>query len=89
MRALEAQEVQKVNSDQIEGNWKQFSGKVKEKWGKLTDDDLTRIAGKKDQLVGMIQERYGIKKEEAQKELDELYRAHADEPVSTTTRTAY
>ena len=40
-----------MNSDQIEGNWKQFSGKVKEKWGELTDDDLTRIAGKKDQLV--------------------------------------
>jgi len=78
-----------MNSDQIEGNWKQFSGKVKEKWGKLTDDDLTRIAGKKDQLVGMIQERYGIKKEEAQKELDELYKTHADEPVSTTTRSAY
>jgi len=78
-----------MNSDQIEGNWKQFSGKVKEKWGKLTDDDLTRIAGKKDQLVGMIQERYGIKKEEAQKELDELYKTQADEPVATTTRSAY
>jgi len=78
-----------MNSDQIEGNWKQFSGKVKEKWGKLTDDDLTRIAGKKDQLVGIIQERYGIKKEEAQKELDELYRTQADEPVATTTRSAY
>ncbi len=77
-----------MNSDQIEGNWKQFSGKVKEKWGKLTDDDLTRIAGKKDQLVGMIQERYGIKKEEAQKELDEFYRTQA-EPVTAKTRSAY
>jgi uncharacterized protein YjbJ (UPF0337 family) len=77
-----------MNADQIEGNWKQFSGKVKEKWGKLTDDDLTRIAGKKDQLVGMIQERYGIKKEEAQKELDEFYRTQA-EPVTAKTRSVY
>jgi uncharacterized protein YjbJ (UPF0337 family) len=77
-----------MNSDQIEGNWKQFSGKIKEKWGKLTDDDLTRIAGKKDQLVGMIQERYGIKKEEAQKELDEFYRTHP-EPVTARTRSEY
>jgi uncharacterized protein YjbJ (UPF0337 family) len=77
-----------MNSDQIEGNWKQFSGKVKEKWGKLTDDDLTRIAGKKDQLVGMIQERYGIKREEAQKELDEFYRTHP-EPATAKTTSAY
>jgi uncharacterized protein YjbJ (UPF0337 family) len=77
-----------MNSDQIEGNWKQFSGKIKEKWGKLTDDDLTRIAGKKDQLVGIIQERYGIKKEEAQKELDELYRTH-EEPVASPSKSAY
>jgi uncharacterized protein YjbJ (UPF0337 family) len=77
-----------MNSDQIEGNWKQFSGKVKEKWGKLTDDDLTRIAGKKDQLVGMIQERYGIKKEEAQKELDELYRTQ-EEPATASRKSAY
>jgi uncharacterized protein YjbJ (UPF0337 family) len=75
-----------MNSDQIEGKWKQFSGKVKEKWGKLTDDDLTQIAGNKDQLVGIIQERYGVKKEEAQKELDEFYKAH-EEPV--TSRSAY
>jgi uncharacterized protein YjbJ (UPF0337 family) len=77
-----------MNSDQIEGNWKQFSGKVKEKWGKLTDDDLTRISGKKDQLVGVIQERYGIKKEEAQKELDEFYRTQ-EEPVTVKTKSAY
>ena len=77
-----------MNSDQIEGNWKQFRGKVKEKWGKLTDDDLTRIAGKKDQLVGMIQERYGIAREEAQEELDEFYRTQ-DEPVTTQRRGAH
>jgi len=67
-----------MNWDQVEGNWKQFSGKVKEKWGKLTDDDLTLIGGKKDQLVGRIQERYGIKKEEAEKQLDEFYKTHSD-----------
>jgi uncharacterized protein YjbJ (UPF0337 family) len=70
-----------MNSDQIEGNWKQLSGKVKEKWGKLTDNDLTQIAGKKDQLVGKIQEHYGIKREEAQKQLDEFYKAQ-NEPVN-------
>ena len=58
-----------MNKDQTEGNWKQFKGNVKEKWGKLTDDDLTVVEGKRDQLVGKIQERYGYKKEEAEKEL--------------------
>jgi len=67
-----------MNWDRVEGNWKQFAGKVREKWGKLTDDDLTLIAGKKDQLLGKIQERYGIKKEEAQKELDDFYKTHPD-----------
>jgi len=59
-----------MNWDQIQGNWKQMTGKVKEKWGKLTDDDLTRIAGKRDQLAGLIQEKYGMAKEQAEKELD-------------------
>jgi uncharacterized protein YjbJ (UPF0337 family) len=67
-----------MNWDQFEGNWKQLSGKAKERWGKLTDDDLTRISGKKDQLVGLIQERYGIRKEEAQKELDEFYKVQSE-----------
>ena len=49
-----------MNWDRVEGNWKQFAGKVKEKWGKLTDDDLQVIDGQQDQLVGRIQERYGI-----------------------------
>jgi uncharacterized protein YjbJ (UPF0337 family) len=59
-----------MNWDQIAGNWKQFQGHVKEKWGKLTDDDLTVIAGKKDQLLGRLQERYGYSKEQAEKEID-------------------
>jgi len=60
-----------MNWDRIEGNWKQFKGKVKEKWGELTDDELTEIGGKKDQLVGKIQERYGYQRDRAERELDE------------------
>jgi len=59
-----------MNWDQMEGKWKQAKGAVKQKWGKLTDDDLDVIAGKKDELVGKIQERYGITREEAKKEVD-------------------
>ena len=59
-----------MNWDRVEGNWKQFTGKVKEKWGKLTEDDLTVIDGKQDQLVGRIQERYGLAKDEAQKQVN-------------------
>jgi uncharacterized protein YjbJ (UPF0337 family) len=58
-----------MNWDRIEGGWKQMTGKVKEKWGKLTDDDLTAISGKQDQLVGRIQERYGIAKDEAERQV--------------------
>jgi len=59
-----------MNWDQVEGKWKQMKGGVKKKWGKLTHDDLDVIAGKKDQLVGKVQERYGISREEAQKQVD-------------------
>ena len=55
-----------INKDTIEGNWKQLKGKVKEQWGKLTDDDLDVIAGKRDQLVGRLQERAGIARDEAE-----------------------
>ncbi|MEQ1803554.1 MAG: CsbD family protein [Gammaproteobacteria bacterium] len=58
-----------MNWDRIEGNWKQATGKVKERWGKLTNDDLDVIAGRRDQLAGKIQERYGIAKDEAEKQL--------------------
>jgi uncharacterized protein YjbJ (UPF0337 family) len=61
---------QAMNWDQVAGNWKQFKGQVKEKWGKLNDDDLQVIEGKKDQLIGKLQERYGYSKEQAEKELD-------------------
>ena len=66
--------LQTMNSDQIKGNWKQFVGKAKEKWGRLTDDDWKVVEGKRDQLVGKIQERYGIGREEAERQLRELER---------------
>lgn len=58
-----------MNKDEASGNWKQFKGKMKEKWGKLTDDDMQVIEGKRDQLVGKIQERYGYAKDEAEREV--------------------
>ncbi len=60
-----------MNEDTIKGNWNQFKGHVKEQWGKLTDDDLTVIAGKRDQLVGRLQERLGVAKDEAEKQVKE------------------
>ena len=63
-----------MNWDQIAGGWKQFTGKVKEKWGKLTDDDVTAVAGKRDQLVGKLQQRYGYEKAQAEREIDEFAR---------------
>jgi len=61
-----------MNWDQVEGNWKQFTGKVRERWGRLTDDDVDQIGGKRDQLLGKIQERYGVTKEEAEKQLKDF-----------------
>jgi uncharacterized protein YjbJ (UPF0337 family) len=61
-----------MNWDEIKGDWKQFAGKVKAKWGKLTDDDLTQIGGKKDELVGKLQTHYGHSKEEAEKHVDDF-----------------
>jgi uncharacterized protein YjbJ (UPF0337 family) len=61
-----------MNWDQIEGNWKQAKGNIKEKWGKLTDDDLDVAEGKRDQIAGKIQKRYGCEKEEAERQLDEF-----------------
>jgi len=58
-----------MNWDQIAGNWKQVKGVVREKWGKLTEDDVDVIAGKRDILLGKIQEKHGIAREEAEKEL--------------------
>ncbi|MDD2239985.1 MAG: CsbD family protein [Kiritimatiellae bacterium] len=61
-----------MNEDRIKGNWKQIRGKVKEQWGKLTDDDLDQIDGQKDQFLGKLQERYGYSKEQAETEIASL-----------------
>jgi uncharacterized protein YjbJ (UPF0337 family) len=60
-----------VNWDQVEGKWKQLKGSLRRQWGDLTDDDVQSIAGSRERLVGKLQERYGIAKEEAQKRADE------------------
>ena len=64
--------------DIMEGNWKQFKGKVKEQWGKLTDDDIDKIAGKKDQLIGRLQEAYGIGREDAEKQIRDFEESNRD-----------
>lgn len=62
-----------MNWDQIAGRWAQVKGEARRKWGKLTDDDMEVIAGSKDKFVGRVQERYGIAKEEAQKQIDDWF----------------
>ncbi len=61
-----------MNKDILEGKWTQFRGSIRETWGKLTDDDLDRIAGKWDKLVGSVQEKYGYTREEAESQVDKL-----------------
>jgi uncharacterized protein YjbJ (UPF0337 family) len=76
-----------MNWDRIEGKWKQMKGSVKQQWGKLTDSDLEMIAGKRDKLIGKLQERYGIQKDEAQKRIDEWVKTqkeHQAEEAHTT-----
>ncbi|HYC56580.1 MAG TPA: CsbD family protein [Candidatus Binatia bacterium] len=58
-----------MNWDQIEGKWKELSGGVKERWGKLTDDELTTIGGKRDKLAGVLQQKYGMAKEKVEEEI--------------------
>lgn len=76
-----------MNWDQIEGKWKQYSGRFREKWGKLTDDDWQVIAGKKDQLIGRVQERYGMAREQAQREVDDFVRSMPAEDWPTPGET--
>lgn len=75
-----------MNWDQVEGKWKQSKGKFREKWGKLTDDDLTVIAGKRDQLVGRLQERYGIVREEAERQADAFVKGLTEEDEAAAAR---
>jgi len=62
-----------MNWDRVEGNWMQIKGKVKEQWGKLTDDQLDQIEGRRDRLVGVLQEQYGLAKDQAEKDVDRWY----------------
>jgi uncharacterized protein YjbJ (UPF0337 family) len=59
-----------MNRDIAEGKWKQVKGVLRDKWGKLTDDDFDQVGGKRDRLVGKIQERYGYAKDRAEREVD-------------------
>jgi uncharacterized protein YjbJ (UPF0337 family) len=75
-----------MNWDQVEGRWKQLRGSVKARWGKLTDSDLDYIAGKREQLAGKLQERYGLAKEVAQKQVEEWLKAQHEEEAHQTGR---
>lgn len=65
-----------MNGDTLKGKWNQLKGSVKEQWGKLTDDDITRAEGNRDQLVGVIQERYGYERDRAEREVDAWMRTY-------------
>jgi uncharacterized protein YjbJ (UPF0337 family) len=62
-----------MNWDEIEGTWKQYKGKALEKWGDLTDDDYDRVAGKREQMVGLVQQKYGKAKADAEREVDDWF----------------
>jgi uncharacterized protein YjbJ (UPF0337 family) len=61
-----------MNWDIVKGQWKQIRGKVQEKWGELTDDDLDQIEGKRDQLIGAVQKRYGVARDEAERQVKDF-----------------
>jgi uncharacterized protein YjbJ (UPF0337 family) len=77
-----------MNWDLIEGKWNQAMGKVKVKWGKLTDDDVTAVNGKKEQLVGKIQERYGVAKDAAEKQVDEFIQSFSADDSAIAAKTS-
>ena len=65
-----------MNWNVVQGDWKQIKGKIKEAWGKLTDQDLDVIAGKRDQLIGLVQKHYGLAREEAERQVDRFERSY-------------
>ena len=75
-----------MNWERIEGNWKQLKGQVVEKWGKLTDDDFDVVAGRREQLAGKVQERYGVAKEEAEKQIAAWERSATDDWFSSSDK---
>ena len=68
-----------MNRDTLAGNWKQFRGKIQEKWGKLTNDDLDEIDGRREQLVGRLQELYGRERDELEREVDIIWPSDDDD----------
>ncbi len=70
-----------MNEDILQGSWKQLRGKVKEQWGELTDDDLDKLDGKRDQMVGLLQKQYGYTREEAESQYNDFVSAMDDERV--------
>jgi uncharacterized protein YjbJ (UPF0337 family) len=67
-----------MNRNILEGNWKQIRGTIREKWGELTDDELDQIAGKRDKLAGVLQERYGYTQVEAERQIDDFLESWED-----------
>jgi len=76
-----------MNEDMLRGRWKQVRGKIQQKWGELTDDDMDQIEGRRDQLVGKLQARYGYAKEEAESRVDDFFEDWDD--VSYTDDPSY
>jgi uncharacterized protein YjbJ (UPF0337 family) len=74
-----------MNQDIFQGRWQQIKGKVREKWGQLTDDDFTQIGGQKDQLVGRVQERYGLAREQAEREVNDWLNEQTELPRTRGT----
>lgn len=76
-----------MNQDRIQGRWKQLKGKVKEQWGKLTEDDLDVIAGRRDQLLGRIQQRHGLARDEADRQVGEWERSNPEHRLDGESKT--
>lgn len=68
-----------MNKDRLQGNWKQLKGYIKQKWGKLTDDEVSKMEGRSEELEGLLQEKYGYKKEKAKEEIDAFLKDHDSE----------
>ncbi len=67
-----------MNTDILSGNWKQLAGKVKQQWGKLTDDEITKIDGRQEELAGRLQEKYGYSKQESENAINDFYKKYDD-----------
>ena len=73
-----------MNQDILEGKWKQLKGSFKDKWGKFTDDDITRLDGNREKIIGALQEKYGQTKEQAQKDFDNWYTTYQQRDKART-----